>query len=76
MPLSAKGKKVMASMMKTYKNAKQAKSVFYASRNAGKITGVDKSKNPKQTKKTNPIFSIAGKKGQQKKKLVKTMKKR
>ena len=41
MPLTKKGKKIMASMMKTYKNPKKAKEVFYASRNAGKIKGVD-----------------------------------
>jgi hypothetical protein len=39
-PLSKKGKKIMGSMKKTY-GAKKAKRVFYASRNAGKITGVD-----------------------------------
>jgi hypothetical protein len=41
MPLNAKGQKIMASMQKTYPNEKKAKEVFYASRNAGKITGVD-----------------------------------
>lgn len=41
MPLSAKGKKVMRSMKKTY-GAKKAKQVFYASRNAGKLKGVEK----------------------------------
>ena len=40
MPLTKKGKKIMANMKKEY-GAKQAKRVFYASRNAGKISGVE-----------------------------------
>lgn len=40
MPLTAKGKKIMGSMRKEY-GAKKAKSVFYASRNSGKIKGVE-----------------------------------
>jgi len=40
MPLTEKGKKIMASMRKTYPNEEKAKEVFYASENAGKITGV------------------------------------
>ena len=40
MPLTRKGNKVMASMMKTYKSKKKAKSVFYAMANAGKLKGV------------------------------------
>ena len=39
MPLTKKGTKVMAAMTKEY-GAKKGKSVFYASANAGKITGV------------------------------------
>jgi len=39
MPLNPKGKKIMSSMQKTYKDPKKAKSVFYASKNAGKIKG-------------------------------------
>jgi hypothetical protein len=42
MPLTKKGAKVMSSMKKTYGSSKKAKQVFYASRNAGKITGVDR----------------------------------
>ena len=42
MPLTPKGKKIMRSMKKTYKSAKKAKKVFFASRNARKITGVDR----------------------------------
>ena len=41
MPLSKKGTKIMNSMRKQYGPVK-AKSVFYASRNKGTISGVDK----------------------------------
>lgn len=41
MPFTKKGRKIMAAMRKTYGAAK-AKRVFYASRNAGKIRGVDR----------------------------------
>ena len=41
MPLTQKGKKILGSMRKTY-GAKKAKEIFYASKNAGKITGVDR----------------------------------
>jgi hypothetical protein len=40
MPLTPKGQKIMANMQKEY-GAEKAKRVFYASRNAGKIIGVD-----------------------------------
>ncbi len=43
MPMTPKGKKVMASMKKQY-GAKKGKSVFYAARNKGTIKGVDKPK--------------------------------
>jgi len=43
MPITAKGKKIMANMRKEY-GAKKAKRVFYASRNAGTIKGVDRKK--------------------------------
>ncbi len=39
MPLTAKGQTVLASMMKTYKDKKKAKSVFYAMINSGKLKG-------------------------------------
>jgi hypothetical protein len=42
MPLTKKGSKIMRAMKKEY-GGKKAKRVFYASRNAGKIKGVDKS---------------------------------
>ena len=40
MPLTKKGSEIMSSMRKQY-GAKKGKSVFYASKNAGKIKGVD-----------------------------------
>jgi hypothetical protein len=44
MPLTTKGKKIKAAMKKTYGSEKKTDEVFYASRNAGKITGVDRKK--------------------------------
>ena len=41
MPLNAKGQKILKSMVKTYGSEKKAKSVLYASKNAGKITEID-----------------------------------
>ncbi len=41
MPLTNKGKKIMSAMKKEY-GPKKAKAVFYASRNKGKIKGVEK----------------------------------
>ena len=43
MPLTKKGAKIMAAMTKEY-GKKKGQSVFYASRNAGKIKGVDGSR--------------------------------
>ena len=42
-PLTKKGQKIMDNMMSQY-GAKKAKQVFYASKNAGKIKGVDKAR--------------------------------
>jgi hypothetical protein len=42
MPLTKKGTEIMRAMDKTYGDAKKAKEVFYASKNAGKIKGVEK----------------------------------
>lgn len=42
MPLTKKGSKIMKSMKKEY-GAKKGKGVFYASKNKGTISGVDKS---------------------------------
>ena len=47
MPLTSKGKKIKKAMMKTYGSEKKAESVLYASKNAGKITGIDKAKKKK-----------------------------
>lgn len=44
MPLTPKGQKIMRAMKKEYPSNELAKKVFYASRNAKKITGVDKKK--------------------------------
>lgn len=41
MLLTKKGKKVMRNMEKTYGSKKKAKQVFYASKNKGKLKGVD-----------------------------------
>ena len=44
MPLTHKGEEVLHSMEKTYGSEKKAKQVLYASKNAGKITGIDSAK--------------------------------
>jgi len=41
MPLTSKGREIMAAMKKTY-GAKKGEEVFYASQNAGKIKGTHK----------------------------------
>lgn len=43
MPLTAKGSKILASMIEQY-GAKKGKRVFYASQNKGVITGTHKKK--------------------------------
>lgn len=43
MPLTKKGKKIVSAMKKEY-GSKKGKSVFYASKNKGKIKGVEKKK--------------------------------
>lgn len=42
MPLSRKGKKVLASMRKTYGSEQKAKSVFYAMINSKKLKGAER----------------------------------
>ena len=42
MPLTSKGKKILAQMIDQYKSEKKAKRVFYASVRSGKITGAEK----------------------------------
>lgn len=44
MPLTTKGKKIKKAMEQTYGSKDKAEEVFYASKNAGKIKGVDKKK--------------------------------
>lgn len=48
MPLTKKGEEILAAMIKEY-GEKKGKEVFYASKNAGKITGVD-------TADSKPVF--------------------
>jgi len=48
MPLSKKGAKIHAAMVEQY-GAKRGEEIFYASKNKGTISGVDK---PKKKKKT------------------------
>lgn len=43
MPLTSKGSKIMKAMKKEY-GTKKGERVFYASKNAGRIKGVDKKK--------------------------------
>lgn len=49
MPLTKKGRKIERVMDKEYGPTK-GKEVFYASRNAGKITGVDRAKDKPKAK--------------------------
>ena len=44
MPLTNKGSEIMENMKKEY-GSKKGEQVFYASKNAGKISGVDSAKN-------------------------------
>lgn len=44
MPLTKKGSKILKSMKKSYGSEKKAKSVFYASVNAGKIKGAERAR--------------------------------
>lgn len=46
MPLTKKGQKIKRAMAKTY-GKKKAEQVFYASKNKGKIKGVEKRKRRK-----------------------------
>mgnify|MGYP001580444955 FL=1 len=41
MPLTKKGSKILGNMRKQYGSEKKSKQVFYASINAGKITGAE-----------------------------------
>lgn len=54
MPLTNKGQKIMSAMTSEY-GEKKGKQVFYASRNAGKIKGVDPESVVSKRKKNNSI---------------------
>ena len=47
MPLTDKGKKIMQSMKRTY-GGRKGEQVFYATRNAGKLTAWRKNKNSRR----------------------------
>lgn len=47
-PLNVKGEEIMSHMRKSYGSEKKAKQVFYASKNAGKIKGVEHAKKKKK----------------------------
>ena len=47
MPLTKKGSKIKKAMEKTYGSDKKAEQVLYASKNSGKISGIDKPKKKK-----------------------------
>ena len=51
MPLTPKGNKIMKKMSKHYGSKKKAESVFYAMINEGKLSGVEKAKGKKRSKK-------------------------
>ena len=63
MPLTEKGRKIMAAMDKRYPTKKKAKRVFYGAENAGTITGVHAGGKKKGKKKrragSNPMKAIA-----------------
>lgn len=40
MPLTRKGRRIKAAMIRSYKSSAKGKRVFYASENSGKIKGV------------------------------------
>ena len=46
MPLTAKGSEIMENMKEHYGSKEKAEEVFYASKNAGKISGVDQGVTP------------------------------
>jgi len=50
MPLTKKGWKIYLNMIKTY-GVKKGRQVFYASKNAGRIKGVDRSRKKKSKKR-------------------------
>ncbi len=55
MPLTEKGHKIMRAMVEEYGEEK-GKQVFYASKNAGKITGVDSDEDEETMDKKPKVF--------------------
>jgi hypothetical protein len=51
MPLTKKGRKIRRAMQKTYGSKKKADRVFYASRNKGRIKGVDRKRRKRGSKR-------------------------
>ncbi len=47
MPLTSKGKKVLANLKKEYKDKDKAESIFYAMINSGRLTGAEGKKRKK-----------------------------
>lgn len=58
MPKTAKGRKIMSAMKDEY-GAKKGEQVFYASRNAGSIKGVDASGMNSYMKKRRKAMGVA-----------------
>lgn len=54
MPLTSKGEEILSNMKNEYGEEK-GKQVFYASKNAGKITGVDNIEHPDNTNMVAPV---------------------
>ena len=60
MPLTHKGTEILEKMRETYPTEKKAKEVFYASKNAGTITGVDSAQVEGEKIQPIPIARAAG----------------
>ena len=58
-PLTEKGQKILRSMEGTYGSEEKAKQVLFASKNAGKITGIDEQPDPGPAVTAGPIKSVA-----------------
>jgi hypothetical protein len=56
MPLTSKGEKILSNMEKEY-GPKHGEQVFYASKNAGKISGIDAAKNAMDSAQ-NPTYRV------------------
>jgi hypothetical protein len=60
MPLTKKGRKILASMKKEY-GSKKGKEVFYASQNKGTITGAHRRRKKKSSSHGHTTFGGYGK---------------